>query len=67
MVPHAAPPAALRWDGPLLLDPEGELHHQYGAGSECLYLLRPDGYIGYRCQPADAGRLLAYLQTIFIS
>ena len=67
VVPHAAPPAALRWDGPLLLDAEGELHHQYGAGSECLYLIRPDGYIGYRSQPADAGRLLAYLQTIFIS
>lgn len=67
VVPNAAPPAALHWDGSLLLDAEGELHRQYGAGSECLYLLRPDGYIGYRSQPADADRLSAYLGTIFVA
>ncbi len=67
VVPHAAPPPALHWEGSLLLDAEGELHCQYGAGSECLYLIRPDGYVGYRSQPADADRLLAYLRTIFIS
>jgi len=67
VVPYAAPPAELRSDGSLLLDAEGELHHKYGAGSECLYLIRPDGYVGYRSQPADAGRLSAYLQTMFIS
>jgi hypothetical protein len=66
VAPQAAPPAALRWDGSLLLDAEGELHRQYGAGSECLYLIRPDGYVGYRSQPADPGRLSAYLQTMFI-
>ena len=67
VVPDAAPPAALHWDGSLLLDAEGELHHRYGAGSECLYLIRPDGYVGYRSQPAEADRLFAYLKTIFIS
>ncbi|MGH7205546.1 MAG: FAD-dependent monooxygenase [Nitrospiraceae bacterium] len=67
VVPHAAPPPALRWEGSLLLDAAGELHHQYGAGSECLYLIRPDGYVGYRSQPAEADRLFAYLKTIFIS
>ena len=66
VVPQAAPTAALRWDGSRLLDAEGELHRQYGAGSGCLYLIRPDGYVGYRSQPADAGRLSAYLQTMFI-
>ncbi|MGH2397329.1 MAG: FAD-dependent monooxygenase [bacterium] len=67
VVPHAAPPAALHWNGSTLLDAEGVLHHQYGAGSECLYLIRPDGYVGYRSQPADADRFFAYLKTIFIS
>jgi len=66
VVPHAAPPAALHWDGSLLLDAEGELHQQYGAGSECLYLIRPDGYLGYRSQPAEAAKLLAYLKSIFV-
>ena len=60
------PLSALRWDGSRLLDAEGELRRQYGAGSGCLYLIRPDGYVGYRSQPADAGRLSAYLQTMFI-
>jgi len=65
IVPRASPPQALHWDGPILLDPECELHHRYGAGAESLYLIRPDGYVGYRSQPADAEKLFAYLSTIF--
>jgi hypothetical protein len=30
-----------------------------------LYLIRPDGYVGYRSQPADGGRLWAYLDHFF--
>lgn len=37
----------------LLLDAERELHNVYGASSECLYLIRPDGYIAFRSQPAS--------------
>lgn len=55
----------LRWDGSVLLDPEGKLHDRYGAGIETLYLIRPDGYVGYRSQPAEVDRLFVYLQTIF--
>ena len=51
----------------VLLDNQGLLHHRYGAGSECLYLIRPDGYIGYRSQPADAGKFLSYLAQVFVS
>jgi hypothetical protein len=50
----------------VLLDPEGEIHQRYGARSECLYLIRPDGHVGYRGQPADGDKLLAYLETIFV-
>jgi 2-polyprenyl-6-methoxyphenol hydroxylase-like FAD-dependent oxidoreductase len=65
VVPCTAPPPALRWDGSLLCDGESDVHRRYGARSECLYLVRPDGYVAYRCQPADGERLAAYLATIF--
>lgn len=51
--------------GPLLFDRYGTLHRRYGACSGGLYLIRPDGYVGYRSQPASAERLSAYLKRIF--
>jgi 2-polyprenyl-6-methoxyphenol hydroxylase-like FAD-dependent oxidoreductase len=48
-----------------LSDSSGLLHRRFGAGSDCLYLIRPDGYVGYRAQPADADRLDAYLRRLF--
>jgi 2-polyprenyl-6-methoxyphenol hydroxylase-like FAD-dependent oxidoreductase len=50
----------------ILLDPRGELHHRYGARSACLYVVRPDGYIGFRSQPTDAEALKAYFTRIFL-
>jgi 2-polyprenyl-6-methoxyphenol hydroxylase-like FAD-dependent oxidoreductase len=54
----------LQWQGSILLDPQGECHRSYGAFSESLYLIRPDGYIGYRCQGANVNKLMAYLQKV---
>ncbi len=51
---------------PALRDPELHLHHRYGADGECLYLVRPDKYVGYRAQPADQASLEAYLPRIFL-
>lgn len=65
VVPRAERPAALEWDGALVLDAEGAVHQRYGARSECLYLVRPDGHVGYRGQPADGEKLFDYLATIF--
>jgi 2-polyprenyl-6-methoxyphenol hydroxylase-like FAD-dependent oxidoreductase len=65
VVPHATKPAELRWDGPIVLDARGAVHQRYGARSECLYLIRPDGYVAYRSQPADEARLFEFLATIF--
>lgn len=59
-------PEEPNWHGSLLLDPQAECHQRYRAGSECLYLIRPDGYIGYRAQPTDADKLRAYLWEIFV-
>jgi hypothetical protein len=53
------------WDGPRLVDSDGAAHRRYGARSACLYLVRPDGYIGYRSQPPDADKLAAYLGRVF--
>jgi hypothetical protein len=50
---------------PYPLDPECELHQTYGAGAESLYLIRPDGYIGFRSQPVEKEPLLQYLSQLF--
>jgi 2-polyprenyl-6-methoxyphenol hydroxylase-like FAD-dependent oxidoreductase len=42
------------------------LHKTYGASSECLYLIRPDGYIGFRSQPASLDDLVKYLSGVFV-
>ncbi|MBV9849494.1 MAG: hypothetical protein JO250_07385 [Armatimonadetes bacterium] len=52
-------------DGHLALGPDHALHDRYAAQSPCLYLIRPDGYIGYRARPPDGDALLQYLaQTL---
>jgi pentachlorophenol monooxygenase len=55
----------LPWDDPLLLDEDGSIHSKYGATSSCMYLIRPDGYIGYRALPAQPDRIEAYLRKVF--
>lgn len=64
VVPLKARPAPLHWDGPVLLDPHFAVHHRYGATAECLYLIRPDGYVGFRAQPAQADALMAHLDAL---
>ena len=65
VVPAAERPAALDWEGSLILDNEGLCHRRYGAASECLYLVRPDGYIAFRSQPAAAAPLHEYLRRVW--
>lgn len=65
IVPAAQRPASLPEPLPVLLDPGGALHQRFGARAECLYLVRPDGYVGYRSQPADLAHLERYLARIF--
>ena len=65
IVPHELP-EDLVVKGEMLLDPRGELHHRYGARSACLYVVRPDGYIGFRSQPPDAEALSSYFTQIFL-
>jgi hypothetical protein len=43
------------------IDASGRLHQQLGVTERALIVVRPDGYIAYRAQPAEAQRLLKYL------
>ena len=63
----ASRPRPLSWDGRVILDVDRSLHHRFGAGTTCVYLTRPDGYVGYRKEPADAEKLWAYLDRIFVT
>lgn len=64
VTPRAARPGELPEGIAVLLDPDGELERAYGAETECAYLLRPDLYVGFREQPTDAARVLAYLRPL---
>lgn len=67
IVPHAAVPAALRWRDSIIHDADTAVHEHFGCGSEALYLIRPDSYVGFRCQPADAEAIQGYLATVLRS
>jgi hypothetical protein len=54
-----------QFHGRIILDPERSLHYRYGAETECLYLIRPDGYVAYRSEPATSSALHDYLARIF--
>jgi hypothetical protein len=62
-----APPPDLAAGQSVVRDPQLNLHHRYGADGERLYLVRPDGYAGFRSQPADEASLFAYLGRMFVA
>jgi 2-polyprenyl-6-methoxyphenol hydroxylase-like FAD-dependent oxidoreductase len=51
------------WDGPIWRDRAGVLHARLGAHGPTAYLVRPDGYVGWRSQPADPASLAEHLAT----
>jgi len=63
----ASRPRSLSWDGRVILDSDRSLHHRFGASAACLYLARPDGYVGYRSETADPEKLWAYVERIFVT
>jgi 2-polyprenyl-6-methoxyphenol hydroxylase-like FAD-dependent oxidoreductase len=48
----------------VLLDPQAQCHQLYGARGECMYLIRPDGYIGCRSQSTEIDKLKTYLHKL---
>ena len=66
ITPHSTRPEGCNYEGSLLLDGTSEMHDAYGAKTECIYLIRPDGYVGFRSQPATEKPLMDYLDQIFV-
>jgi 2-polyprenyl-6-methoxyphenol hydroxylase-like FAD-dependent oxidoreductase len=62
VTPRPERPPEIASDVPVLLD-AGDLESRYAAATECLYLVRPDLYIGFRSQPADGDALENYLSN----
>jgi hypothetical protein len=52
------------WDGIVVIDEGSHLHRRYGAQSACLYLVRPDGYVGFRTLPPDGEAVADYARHI---
>jgi len=65
VVDGANVPQALAGESGVLLDPEGAVHHRYQAERPCLYLMRPDSYIGFISRPPVQAALTTYLTRIF--
>lgn len=67
VTPSSERPQLLKWEGSLIHDLDGVMHEHFGCNSEALYLVRPDGHVGFRTQPAEESQLLRYLETIFVA
>jgi 3-(3-hydroxy-phenyl)propionate hydroxylase len=50
----------------ILLDPMNQAHEHFGIKEACLYLVRPDMYIGFRGTPKDSRSLLEYLNRVLV-
>lgn len=55
------------WSHFLLPDPEGVLHRHFGVSMGGMYLIRPDGYVGFRSQPVLKSVFADYLKRTFIA
>jgi 2-polyprenyl-6-methoxyphenol hydroxylase-like FAD-dependent oxidoreductase len=54
------PPSVTAPGVTVLADPGFGVHGHLGAVADTLYLVRPDGYLGYRAEPPDGARLADY-------
>jgi hypothetical protein len=50
---------------PGLIDGDGAITRLFGASQGLVALIRPDGYLGYRCLPGQPLELASYLARIF--
>ena len=56
---------AQTWPAQVIVDADLAAHRAYGAVASCLYLIRPDGYVGFRGLPPDRVSLGGFLSRIF--
>jgi hypothetical protein len=61
LAPHLAP----KWlPIGVVRDIDDSFHVGYGASGACAYLVRPDGYVGYRQQPPHADGIIRALDRV---
>jgi 2-polyprenyl-6-methoxyphenol hydroxylase-like FAD-dependent oxidoreductase len=61
--PDARLPSML--NPPVVRDTGGQFRAAYGVSGTALYLVRPDGHVGFRSQPIDADVLRSHLRLVF--
>jgi 2-polyprenyl-6-methoxyphenol hydroxylase-like FAD-dependent oxidoreductase len=66
IVPDSERPEDLPVDVTVVADPGAKLHNAYQAHAECAFLIRPDGYVAFRCQPAEPEKIQEFLRKIFV-
>jgi hypothetical protein len=66
IVPDAIRPMELPADTRVIGDPGAKLHDAFTAQAECAFLIRPDGYVAFRCQPADPLSIMTFLKRLFV-
>lgn len=47
---------------PQLLTDAG-IYSRFGVKGQCLFLIRPDGYVAFRCEPLDMDMLMGFMQS----
>lgn len=65
VLPPDGKAAAATHDSSTILDTAGDLRRIYAVRDEVLILVRPDGYLAYRGEPAQPEKLEAYLARLF--
>jgi 2-polyprenyl-6-methoxyphenol hydroxylase-like FAD-dependent oxidoreductase len=61
----ALPPTMAPDATDLVVDHHFEAHARYGAKCECLYVVRPDGYVAFRSLGTDDEAIESYLRRVF--
>jgi 2-polyprenyl-6-methoxyphenol hydroxylase-like FAD-dependent oxidoreductase len=57
-------PPAGRSGVEVIADPGLHAHGRLGAVADAAFVVRPDGYLGFRCEPPDEARLAAHLESL---
>lgn len=66
VIQRAGENAAPLADASVWIDVEGRVHQRLGVHGPAIVLVRPDGYIGYRCQLAGPAKLADYLSRFLL-
>ncbi|WP_165068510.1 FAD-dependent monooxygenase [Paludisphaera rhizosphaerae] len=64
--PHKPIEVSAGWRGERLADPADALHRRFGAQGACLFLIRPDGFIGFRARPLEPLAFREYCKRLFL-